>query len=144
MAGTFSLSEPTIDPPPRQPLRTHTRGQSLSCATFLWDSDFWSRDTGGVPCAVPTLCEKQGVFGPVSPDCQADRGKYCAPIHWTARILSRSKNSDNELKEAVFHTENARLLSKSAGFALWLYKELGHGNSQSAPVCRAVRACCTP
>ena len=30
-----------------------------------------------------------------------------------------SENSDNELKQTMFHTGNARLLSESAGFALW-------------------------
>ena len=40
---------------------------------------------------------------------------YCVPIHRAAQILTQSQNSD----EAMFHTENAGLLSKSAVFALW-------------------------
>ena len=72
-------------------------------------------------CAVCVLCKKQGVFRLVSPNGQADRGKYCVPIHWTARILTRSKNSNNTLKQTMFQIENARLLFKSAVFALRLY-----------------------
>ena len=52
--------------------------------------------SGGAPCAVCALCETQGDFGPVSPDAQADRGKYCVPTHWTASIITQSKNSDDE------------------------------------------------
>ena len=35
------------------------------------------------------------------------------------QIPTQSNSSDNELKQTVFHTENARLLSESAVSALW-------------------------
>ena len=80
--------------------------------------------------AVPV--QKVGYFGPVSPDGQGDRNNYCVPTHWTAQIVSQSKDSD----KAMFHTENARLMSKSAGFALQTYAALvvgglegGHGKA---------------
>ena len=41
------------------------------------------------------------------------------PIFRGAQIRIQSKNSDNESNQTVCHTENARLLSKSAVFALW-------------------------
>ena len=44
---------------------------------------------------------------------------YCVPIRRTAQILTQSHNSDNEEKQTIFPTENVRLLSKSAVFALW-------------------------
>ena len=64
-----------------------------------------------------------GYFGPVSPDGQGDRNNRCVPVHRTAQILTRSKNSD----KAMFHTENAGLLSKSAVFALQTYASPGVG-----------------
>ena len=73
------------------------------------------RADGGAPCAV----QKVGYFGPGFPNGQGDRSSYCVPIRGAAQIPTQSKNSDNEPKQSVFHTENARLLSKSAGFALW-------------------------
>ena len=54
------------------------------------------------------------MLDPFSPDGQGDRSNYRVPIHRTAQILTQSKNSD----KAVFHAENATLLSKSAVFAL--------------------------
>ena len=67
-------------------------------------------DFGVAPCAV----RKGGYFGPVSPNSPGDRNTLCVPMHRTAQILSKSKNSD----KAMSHTENAGLLSKSAVFAL--------------------------
>ena len=40
---------------------------------------------GGASCAVPALCEKEGVFGPVSSDGRTDGSKFCIP-HWTAHV----------------------------------------------------------
>ena len=70
--------------------------------------------------AVPALMQKVGYFGPVSPDGQGDHSNYCVPMRRTAQILTQPKNSDNDLKQTMFHTENARLLCKSAVFALWM------------------------
>ena len=64
---------------------------------------------GGAPCAV----RKVGYLGPVSPDGQGDRNHYFSPAHRTAPTLTQSKHSD----KAVFHTENAGLLSTSAVFS---------------------------
>ena len=35
--------------------------------------------------------------------------------------ITQSKDSDNELKQSMFHAENARLLSESTVVALWTY-----------------------
>ena len=67
------------------------------------------------------------VFGPVG---QAYCCNYYVPIHWTAWILTQSKNSDNELQQTMFHTENARLLCKSAVCALQPYASLLVGGLQ--------------
>ena len=40
---------------------------------------------------------------------------YTAP----PQIPTQSSNSDYELKQSIFPTENARLLSKAAVYALW-------------------------
>ena len=70
---------------------------------------------------------KVGSFGPVSPDGQGDRNNYCVLAHRTAQILTQSKNLD----KAMFHTENAGLLSKSAVFALQTHPSLVVGGLQS-------------
>ena len=77
---------------------------------------------GTVRCA--RAVRKLGYFGRVFPNGRGDRNIYCVPMTRTTQILTQSKNSDNELKETVFHTENARLLSKSAVFALRTYGSL--------------------
>ena len=86
--------------------------------------------------------QKVGYFGPLSPDGQGDCGNHCVPIHRTARILTQSKNPD----KAMFHAENARLLSKSAVFALQMYisrvvggLQGGHG---TPPHQQVLCACC--
>ena len=43
---------------------------------------------------------------------------YCVPIHRIAQVLTQSHNSDHELHQPMFHTENVRLLSEHASFAL--------------------------
>ena len=91
---------------------------------------------GGAPCAVREV----GYFGPVSPD---GRGG-CVPIRRTAQILAQSKHSD----KAVFHTENAGLLSTSAVFALRTYASLVVGGCRvvtyftNGRCARAVPALC--
>ena len=84
-----------------------------------------------VPHALCACCAKVGYFGPVSSDGKGDHNNYCVPIHRTAQILTYAKNSDR----AIFHTENAGLLSRSTVFALQIYASLvvgglqgGHGN----------------
>ena len=78
-------------------------------------------------------CAKTRLFWPVFPGYQGDRRNYCVPIHRTTQTLTQSKHSDNDRKQTMFHTENARLLSKSAVFALWTYAppvlgfQSGHG-----------------
>ena len=62
-------------------------------------------------------------FGPISPDGQGDN---CVPVHRTAQFLIQSKHSD----KAVFHSENAGLLSKSAVFALQTYASRAAGGLQ--------------
>ena len=88
--------------------------------------------TEGAPCPVPALCvhatQKVGFFGPLPPAGQDNRNGYCVPIHRTAQILTPSKNSDR----AMFHTENAGLLSKSAVFALQTYASLVVGGLRFA------------
>ena len=74
--------------------------------------------------------DKEGVFGPSAHDGQADCGQYCVPMNRTPWILTQSKNSDNELKQTMFHTENTRLLSESAVFALRPYGSLVVGGLQ--------------
>ena len=64
---------------------------------------------------------KVGYLGLVFPDGQGDRSNYCVPVHRTIQTHAQSKNSDNELKRTMFHTENATLLSESAVFAPWTY-----------------------
>ena len=110
----------------------------MSCCIAVWDRytgwhgrcmpsqdlcvllhDCWV--AGGAPNTVPALCEKVGNFRPVFPYGQGDCSTFCVPIPRTAQILTMSKNSDNELKQTMFHTENARLLSESAVSALWTY-----------------------
>ena len=67
-----------------------------------------------------------GYFGPLSPNGEGDRSNYRVPIHRAAQILTQSKNLGNDLKQTMFHTDNARL-SKSAVFAPWIA-------SASAPI----------
>ena len=62
-------------------------------------------------CVMCARCAKVGYLRPVFLDGKGDRGNHCFSIHRTAQILTQSKNSDNELKQPMFHTENARLLS---------------------------------
>ena len=45
-----------------------------------------------------------GYLVPLLPDGQGDRSDYRVPIRRHAQILTRSKNSDNELKQTVFPT----------------------------------------
>ena len=80
-------------------------GPALSCAPPFGDA--------------PSAVCKVGYSRPVFPDSQGDHGNYCVPRHKTAQILTQSKNSDNDLNQPMFHTENARLLSESAFFPLW-------------------------
>ena len=76
-------------------------------------SELKSAMIGVAVCAV----RKVGYFGSVFHYEQGDHSNYCVPRHRTTQILTQSKNSDNDLKQTVFHTENARLLSESAVFA---------------------------
>ena len=81
-------------------------------------------------CCAHTV-RKIGYFRPTGPaDGQGNRGNYCVPRHRAAQILTQSKNSDNELKQTTFPTENARLLPKSAVFALWAYTSMVVGGLQ--------------
>ena len=43
--------------------------------------------------------QKLGYFRPVFAECQGDRSNCSVPMHRAARILTQSKNSDNELKK---------------------------------------------
>ena len=70
-----------------------------------------------VPCA--RAVQKVGYFGPMFPNDPGDCSNDCVPIHRTAQILTQTQNSDNEVKQTMFQTANARLLSESAVFALW-------------------------
>lgn len=65
--------------------------------------------------------QKVGYLGPMFPDDPGDCSNNCVPIHRTVQILTQSQNSDNAVKQTMFHTENVRLLSESAVFALWTY-----------------------
>ena len=86
----------------------------------------------------------------LSPDGQGDRGNHCVPTHRTAQILIQSKNSDNEVKQTMFHTENARILSTICPtllFLPWTYAspsvvifQGGHG--KTTLLLGAVRALC--
>ena len=62
---------------------------------------------GGAPCAV----RKVRNFGPIFPDGQRDRGHHCGPIHRTAPDSYSVQKHGNEMKQTMFHTENARMLS---------------------------------
>ena len=60
-------------------------------------------------------CAKVGYFESLSP---------MAPVTAVTTVFPYAdfysvQNSDNELEQTMFRTENARLLSKSAAFALW-------------------------
>ena len=57
---------------------------------------------------------KSRLFGSVSPDGQGDRDTDRVPRNRAARMLTQSKHSENELKQTIFPTKNARLLFKSA------------------------------
>ena len=83
----------------------------------------WGRT---VRCA--RAVRKVGYFGPVSPDGRGDRSNCCVPMRRTAQILTQSKNSDDELKQTTFHTENATSLSECAVFAPWT--QFGGGGKQ--------------
>ena len=66
--------------------------------------------------AVPVLCAccaKSSLFlDPFFPDGDGDCGSHCCVTkHRTTQILTQSKTSDNELKQTMFHTKNARLPS---------------------------------
>ena len=52
---------------------------------------------------------KVGYFGPIFPDGQVDLGVF--PDTGLPQISGQSENSDHELKQTMFHTENARMLS---------------------------------
>ena len=102
-----------------------SRGRGCTCGMavrMLWCADPTGRYcTKGAHRALCLRCAKSRLFffGPVFPDGQGDRGHYCVPRHRTTRILTQSKNSDDELKQTMFPTNNARVLSKSAVLALW-------------------------
>ena len=64
-------------------------------------------------------CAKSRLFWTIFPNGQGERSNYCVPIHRTTQILTQSNNSDDELERTIFPTKHARLLSKSAVFALW-------------------------
>ena len=72
---------------------------------------------GAVRALCPRCAKTPPMLDPCSPDGQGDRSNCRVPMHRTAQILTQSKNSDN----AVFHAENATLLSKSAVFALRMH-----------------------
>ena len=73
---------------------------------------------GAVRCA--RAVRKVGHVGPLSPPmAKVTSVTAVVPVHRTAQILTTSKNSDNELTQSTFHTENARMLSESAVFAPW-------------------------
>ena len=59
-------------------------------------------------CAV----QKVGWFGPISPGGPGAHAQHCS-------LVMQPKNPDNVLKQRIFPTTNARLLSESAVFALW-------------------------
>ena len=64
--------------------------------------------------------QKVGYFGPIFPNGHGDTVTIVFPYtHRTAQILTQSQNSDNEFLKTIFPTKHARLLSKSAVFALW-------------------------
>ena len=70
----------------------------------------------GKPWVVPALCDKEAIFpdGPFSTMAKVTAVTTVLP-HSNAQILTQSKNSENELKQTMLHSENAR----SAVFALW-------------------------
>ena len=57
---------------------------------------------------------KVGYLGPITPEGQGDRGHYSMPIRRPVQILTQSNHSDDELKQTIFPTANAGLLSESA------------------------------
>ena len=75
---------------------------------------------GGFHCNVHTVrmqCARSGKLSHGQGNC----GDYCVPIHRTAQIPIQSQDSDNELKQTMFQTENPRVLSEPAVFALCTY-----------------------
>ena len=71
-----------------------------------------------VRCA--RTARKVGYFGPVFTDGQGGRGKKNTmfPDTGLPQIHTQSKKPGNESEQTVLHIENARLLPKSAVFAL--------------------------
>ena len=69
---------------------------------------------------------KVGYFGSVSPDGHGNCNNDFVPIQRTAQILTQSKNS----AKAMFHTENAGLLSTSAVCAMQMDASLVVGGLQ--------------
>ena len=88
---------------------THCNPPGLSLSLF------W-----GAPCTVPALC-KSRLFWTHFPQWPSDRSDPCDTMHGTTQILTQSRNSGNELKQTIFPTNNARLLSRSAVVALWTW-----------------------
>ena len=87
---------------------------------------------GGAPRAVRQV----GYFEPVFPDGQGDCVTTVSPYTGLLRFLvyTQSKNSDDELKQTMFHMENARLLSESAVFAMCTYPHLPMSSPPPPPL----------
>ena len=93
---------------------------SLICTKRFVSSVHMNQRGRTVRCA--RAVRKVGYFGPVSPNGQGDRGNCCVRRHMTTQIsYSVQTLSDIQVKQITFRTENARLLSESAGFALWTW-----------------------
>ena len=91
---------------------------------------------GAAPCAVRahSAVRKVGYFRPCFPDGQGTNVTTVFPDTGLLRFSLSPK--DYELKQTMFHTENSRLLSESAVFALCTYAHLvvdgfqgGHGKA---------------
>ena len=84
---------------------------------------------GGAPCAVPALCERWAIFDPFCPMAEVTAVTPVFPYTRILRFLLSPKTQTIQtkiklklkLKQTMFHTENAGLLSKSAVFALWMH-----------------------
>ena len=81
-----------------------------ACGRCPCGSDPGLSACGGRTVRCARAVRKVGHFGPVSPDGQGGCNNYCVPRHRTAQILTQSKNSDDELKQSMLHTENAECL----------------------------------
>ena len=106
--------------PSRDRVQWAGRGRTVHCARAVKKVGFLCPDKWPKCRPRGQICTKSTNHSrPIFPDGQGDRGNYCVPMRRTAPILTQSKNSDNELKQTMFHTENASLLSESAVFVLW-------------------------